>query len=206
MQDQIVCIVDDDDAVRDSLQILLETMGYSIRSFESGPEFLEACATFGAGCVLLDIRMPKISGMEVQEKLKSIQPDLPVIIITGHGDVTTAVQAMRAGAIDFIEKPFEEDALLASVENALSQAQRLQQKDEIKDAIQRNMTRLTPREREVFDQLIIGHANKVVARALECSPRTVEIHRARVMEKMESTSVAHLVRMALAVDIEIADG
>lgn len=128
-----------------------------------------------------------------------------MIIVTGHGDVTMAAQAMRAGAINFIEKPFEEDVLLASVENALSQAQRVQQKDEINDAIQRNIARLTPRQREVFDQLIIGHATKVVARALECSPRTVEIHRARVMEKMESTSVAHLVRMALAVGIEITD-
>jgi two-component system response regulator FixJ len=203
-QDRVVCIVDDDEAVRDSLQILLETMGYPVQSFESGPEFLEACVALDAGCVLLDIRMPKMSGMEVQKRLNDIRPDYPVIIVTGHGDVTLAVQAMRAGAADFIEKPFQEDALLASVEHALSLAEQAHLQGEVVAAVKQNIERLTPREREVFDQLIIGHANKVIARALECSPRTVEIHRARVMEKMEATSVAQLVRMALVVGIEIA--
>ena len=203
-QDRVVCIVDDDEAVRDSLQILLETMGYPVRSFEAGPEFLEACVALDAGCVLLDIRMPKMSGMEVHKRLLDIRPDLPVIIVTGHGDVTMAVQAMRAGAVDFIEKPFQEDALLASVEHALSLADQAQRHGETVVRVREHVARLTPREREVFDQLIIGHANKVIARVLECSPRTVEIHRARVMEKMEATSVAQLVRMALAAGIEVA--
>jgi two-component system response regulator FixJ len=204
-QEPVVCIVDDDEAVRDSLQVLLESMGYAVRAFESGVAFLEDCATLEAGCVLLDVRMPQMSGLEVQQRLQTERPDLPVVIVTGHGDVTMAVQAMRVGAIDFIEKPFNDDILLASVQNALSLAEQAQQKDEVKAAIQRSIDRLTPREREVFDQLIIGHANKVVARVLDCSPRTVEIHRARIMEKMAATSVAQLVRMALAAGIEIAD-
>ena len=200
-----VCIVDDDEAVRDSLQVLLETMDYAVKAYNSGVTFLEDCMTLEAGCILLDVRMPHMSGLEVQQKLQTERPDLPVVIVTGHGDVTMAVQAMRAGAIDFIEKPFEEDALLASVQNALSLAEQAHKQDETVAGIHRNLGRLTPREREVFDQLIIGHANKVVARALDCSPRTVEIHRARVMEKMDAASVAHLVRLALAAGIEIAD-
>ena len=204
-QQSVVCIVDDDEAVRDSLQVLLETMDYAVKTYESGVAFLDECATLDAGCVLLDVRMPHMSGLEVQQRLITQRPDLPVVIVTGHADVTMAVQAMQAGAVDFIEKPFDEDALLASVQSALLLAEQAHRKDEIKTAILRKIERLTPREREVFDQLIIGHANKMVARALDCSPRTVEIHRARVMEKMAATSVAHLVRMALSADIEIAD-
>ena len=205
-QDKVVCIVDDDEAVRESLQVLLETMGYTVRAFESGPDFLEACAALEAGCALLDVRMPKMNGMEVQQRLNDIRSDLPVIIVTGHGDVTMAVQAMRAGAIDFIEKPFGEEALLASVENALTLVDQEKRQAETVAAVKRDLERLTPREREVLDQLIVGHANKVIARILDCSPRTVEIHRARVMEKMGAASVAHLVRMALAAGIEIAAG
>ncbi len=200
-QDSIVCVVDDDEAVRESLQILLETMGYVVRAFSSGPEFLAECCNLAAGCVLLDIRMPKMNGMEVQQKLRELRPDMAVIIVTGHGDVTLAVQAMRVGAADFIEKPFQEEALLASVEHALSLADQAQHHSEFVAKVRQNIERLTPREREVFDQLVIGHANKVIARILECSPRTIEIHRARVMEKMEVASVAHLVRMALAAGI-----
>jgi len=205
VQEPVICIVDDDEAVRESLQVLLETMGYTVKAYESGTTFLESCGTLGPGCVLLDVRMPHMNGLEVQARLKAERTDLPVVIVTGHADVAMAVQAMRTGAIDFIEKPFDEGALLASVQNALSYAEEAHRNDDVKAAIQCNLDRLTPREREVFDQLIIGHANKVVARALDCSPRTVEIHRARVMEKMSATSVAHLVRMAIAAGIEIAD-
>jgi two-component system response regulator FixJ len=205
-QNQIVCIVDDDDAVRDSLQVLLETMDYAVKAYESGPDFLEECTVPEMACVLLDVRMPKMNGMEVQQRLHDIRPALPVIIVTGHADVAMAVQAMQTGAIDFIEKPFQEDALLASVRNALSIGEQSQQREEIRAATLRSLERLTHREREVFDQLILGHANKVIARALDCSPRTVEIHRARVMEKLDVASVAHLVRMALAVGIEFNDG
>lgn len=200
-----VYIVDDDQAVRDSLEVLLETMNYSVKSFESGVAFLDGCMNLETGCVLLDMRMPVLSGMEVQQRLRTERPDLPVVIVTGHGDVTMAVQAMREGAVDFIEKPVAEDALLASIENALSIAEQAHKQEETDTRIKLNLARLTPRENDVFDQLILGHANKVVARALDCSPRTVEIHRARVMEKMEATSVAHLVRMALAIGIELPD-
>lgn len=203
--DPHVCVVDDDEAVRESLQILLETMGYAIRAYESGIAFLEECVTLNAGCVLLDVRMPKMDGIEVQKHLQIRRPDLPVVVVTGHGDVKMAVQAMKAGAIDFIEKPFDEEILLTSVRNALARAEQVQRRDGETTAIYQRLERLTPRERDVFEQLIIGHANKVIARALDCSPRTVEIHRARVMEKMEATSVAHLVRMALAAGIDIAD-
>lgn len=200
---KVVCVVDDDEAVRDSLQILLETMGYVVHAFESGPDFLDACGALEAGCVLLDVRMPRMSGMEVQTRLSEIKSALPVIIVTGHGDVTMAVQAMRAGAADFIEKPFQEDALIRSVEHALTLAAQAQRQGETTAAVKHCLESLTAREREVFDQLIVGHANKVIARILDCSPRTVEIHRARVMEKMAAASIAHLVRMALAAGIEI---
>ena len=202
-ENAVVCVVDDDEAVRESLQVLLETMDYAVKGYESGVSFLDDCKTLNAGCVLLDVRMPQMSGLEVQQRLNTERPDLPVVIVTGHGDVPMAVQAMQAGAVDFIEKPFEEDALLASVENAFSIAEQTHKKEQVSATIHEKLRLLTPREREVFDQLILGHANKVVARALDCSPRTVEIHRARIMEKMDATSVAHLVRMALEVGIEI---
>ncbi len=205
-EERVVCVVDDDEAVRESLQILLETMGYGVMGFESGPQFLEACQAIDTGCVLLDVRMPKMSGMEVQQKLLEKRPDLPVVIVTGHGDIAMAVQAMRAGAVDFIEKPFQEEALLQTIETALSLADQRHEHEEVVAEINRNIALLTPREREVFDQLILGHSNKVIARALECSPRTVEIHRARVMEKTEAASVAHLVRMAMAIGIDSLDG
>jgi len=205
-EERVVCVVDDDEAVRESLQILLETMGYGVMGFESGPQFLEACQAIDTGCVLLDVRMPNMSGMEVQQKLMEKRPDLPVVIVTGHGDIAMAVQAMRAGALDFIEKPFQEEALLQTIETALSLADQRHEHEEVVAEINRNIALLTPREREVFDQLILGHSNKVIARALECSPRTVEIHRARIMEKTEAASVAHLVRMAMAIGIDSLDG
>lgn len=205
-EERVVCVVDDDEAVRESLQILLETTGYGVMGFESGPQFLEACQAIDTGCVLLDVRMPKMSGMEVQQKLLEKRPDLPVVIVTGHGDIAMAVQAMRAGAVDFIEKPFQEEALSQTIETALSLADQRHEHEEVVAEINRNIALLTPREREVFDQLILGHSNKVIARALECSPRTVEIHRARVMEKTEAASVAHLVRMAMAIGIDSLDG
>ena len=201
----IVCIVDDDEAVRESLQILLETMGYSANAYESGPAFLEDCSAIETGCVLLDVRMPKMSGIEVQQRLSEIRSDLPVIIVTGHGDVTMAVQAMRAGAVDFIEKPFQEEALLQSVQDTLALADQTHKRVEVVSKIKERIARLTPREREVFDQLILGHSNKAIGRVLDCSPRTVEIHRARIMEKTETESVAQLVRMVMVAGIEVEE-
>ena len=197
-----IFIVDDDEAVRDSLEVLLSAMDYETRSFASGPEFLDACDETYKGCVLLDVRMPKMSGLEVQERLQSFKPDLPVIIITGHGDVAMAVQAMKVGAVDFVEKPFRDEALLESIENALTLAEQSDRRRAFGVAAAAGLERLTPRERDVLEQLVIGRPNKVIAHELGCSPRTVEIHRARIMEKMGARSLSHLVRLALSAGID----
>jgi two-component system response regulator FixJ len=197
-----VFIVDDDDAVRDSLDLLLDTMGYATESFASGVEFLDACDVDWRGCVLLDVRMPKMDGLQVQAHLHKDYPMLRVVMITGHGDITMAEQAKKAGALDFLEKPFDEESLLESVENALSDMDRAGQRRDMHLAAIRSLETLAPREREVLDQLVIGHPNKVIAFELDCSPRTVEIHRARIMEKMTARSLPHLVRLALAAGID----
>ena len=197
-----VYIVDDDDAVRDSLDALLTSFGFDVELFSSGADFLEGCGKVGKGCVLLDIRMPRMDGMEVQERLHARRPDLPVIMITGHGDVGLAVRAMKSGAVDFVEKPLREEALLQSVEAALRSARTSQRQMALGAAALGNLERLTPREREVLEHLVAGRPNKAIAQFLACSPRTVEIHRARIMEKMAARSLPHLVRLALAAGIE----
>jgi two-component system response regulator FixJ len=197
-----VFIVDDDAAVRDSLDALLAAFGYETECFASGADFLDVCADIGKGCVLLDIRMPDLGGMEVQAALQDRRPDLPVIMITGHGDVSMAVRAMKAGAVDFVEKPIREDALVESIEAALQIARRSERQQAMCAAARRNIDKLTPREREVLELLVIGRPNKAIAQALDCSPRTVEIHRARIMEKMAARSLPHLVRLAIAAGVE----
>lgn len=197
-----VFVVDDDDAVRDSLEALLMVCGYDPEVFPTGVAFLDGCEDHGAGCVLLDIRMPGMDGMEVQAQLSVRRPDLPVIMITGHGDVTMAVRAMKAGAVDFIEKPIREETLLESIEAALQMAREAGRQQTVGADARGRIERLTPREREVMEMLVIGRPNKIIAQALDCSPRTVEIHRARVMEKMSARSIPHLVRLALAAGIE----
>jgi two-component system, LuxR family, response regulator FixJ len=197
-----VFVVDDDAAVRDSLDALLLALSYETECFDSGIAFLEACEEVCQGCVLLDIRMPDMNGMEILVRLRDRRPDLPVIMITGHGDVSMAVRAMKSGAVDFIEKPIREDALVESVEAAMQIARRAERQQAIGDTARDNVEKLTPREREVLELLVIGRPNKVIAQALDCSPRTVEIHRARIMEKMAARSLPHLVRLALAAGIE----
>jgi two-component system, LuxR family, response regulator FixJ len=199
--DPTVFVVDDDDAVRDSLSVLLESAGYTVRPFSSSPAFLDQAASLPFGCALIDIRMPDIDGLDLQEKLRARGIDLPIIIITGHGDVPMAVRAMRAGAIDFVEKPFAEDVILAGIVRALDQGERRRREAAGSEAIVERLALLTGREREVLDQLIIGHPNKVIAANLDISPRTVEIHRARVMDKMQARSLSELVRMAIAARI-----
>lgn len=201
-QSYSVYIVDDDEAVRDSLQVLLDAVGYETAAFACGPDFLDACDASLKGCVLLDVRMPQMSGLEVQERLRAVRPDLPVIIITGHGDIAMAVGAMKAGALDFVEKPFHEETLLASIESALKQAEQSDRQHALSADAQRGIERLTPRERDVLEQLVIGRPNKVIAYELGCSPRTVEIHRARIMEKTGARSLSHLVRLSLAAGID----
>lgn len=202
-QDMTVFIIDDDEAVRDSLDVLLEAAGYSTLTFASGPAFLEACPSDASGCVLLDVRMPVMNGLDVLDRLRDTRPNLPVIMITGHGDVAMAVGAMKSGAVDFVEKPFHEEALLASVENALSTAEKQERQNAGTNAAIKQIETLTPRERDVFERLVMGRANKVIAYELGCSPRTVEVHRARIMEKMAARSLAHLVRMALAAGVNV---
>jgi two-component system, LuxR family, response regulator FixJ len=199
--DRCVYVVDDDEAVRDSLSMLLESKAYAVKSFESAPEFLAAAASLPVGCVIVDIRMPEMDGLELQQHLIDCSLDFPLIVITGHGEVPLAVRAMKAGAVDFIEKPFAWEAILASIELALSRLVTPQEQDPIAIAAAAKLEQLTPREREVLDGLLSGLPNKTIAYDLAISPRTVEIHRARVMDKMGARSLSELIRFALAAGV-----
>ena len=194
-----VFVVDDDAAVRDSLRMLLKSVGLPVEVFESGQEFLDADRDDRPGCLVLDIRMPGMSGLELQVKLNERHSILPIIFITGHGDVPMAVEAMQAGAVDFIQKPFRDQDLLDRIGQALEKDAAARQQLAERSAIERRLATLTPRETEVLRLVVAGKANKVIAGDLNLSQRTVEIHRARVMEKMRAQSIAHLVRMTVAV-------
>lgn len=196
-----IFVVDDDEPVRDSLALLLETVGLHVEAFASAEDVLARCQKTRPACVVTDVRMPGMDGLELQQRLSKLHADVPVIVITGHGDVPLAVQAMKAGAVDFIEKPFSDDVILASIESAAGR--RHVRKTGVDDIIGKRIGRLTPRELEVFQQLILGHPNKVIAYHLNISARTVEIHRARVMEKMEARSLPALVRMAIEAGVEM---
>ena len=196
---QTVYVVEDDEAVRDSLELLLKSDGKPVRPYKSATAFLKDYSDKMAGCIVLDIRMPGMDGMELQKKLNEKHSILPIIFVTGHGDVPMAVDAMKEGAVDFIQKPYREEALLEKIEAALTQdLEQLKSLDE-KQEIIRRIKSLTPREHEIMDRMIAGQANKVIAIELEISQRTVEIHRSRVMHKMGTQSLAHLVRMVLSV-------
>ena len=194
-----VFVVDDDQAMRHSLKWLIESVGLRVRTFGSASDFLEAYYPGQAGCLLLDVRMPGMSGLELQSYLTRQEIRLPVIIITGHGDVTMAVRAMKAGAVDFIEKPFNDEALLSSLRNALAFGQKQREQQSQRSAIAARLAELTPREHEVMDMVTDGKSNREIAAALGVSAKTVEAHRARVMDKMRADSLADLVRMALIV-------
>jgi two-component system, LuxR family, response regulator FixJ len=198
-----VYVVDDDDAVRDSLALLLEAAGLRVEAFAGAAEALARCRDQRPACVVTDVRMPEMDGLELQRRLVQLHAQLPVIVITGHGDVPLAVQAMKAGAVDFIEKPFSDDVILASIEAAVARVRRGAGSSAIVGEFGNRLTRLTPRERDVFHQLIVGHPNKVIAYNLGISARTVEIHRARVMEKMEARSLPELVRLAIEAGVEM---
>ena len=193
----IVYIVDDDEAVRDSLCFLLKSVGIIGQGFSSGNEFLDAYEPEWEGCILLDIRMPGVSGMEVQRQLDERNCALPIIFITGHGDIPMAVEAMHLGAFDFIQKPFHDQELLDRIQQALATYRESQDELALKKDVQERYEKLTPREKEVMEAVVRGHANKVIAMDLELSQRTVEIHRARVMEKMQARSLASLVKYSL---------
>jgi FixJ family two-component response regulator len=194
-----IFIVDDDTAVRDSLKMLLRSVGQAVETFGSGQEFLDAYSEDRPGCLVLDIRMPGMSGLELQQKLNERHSIMPIIFITGHGDVPMAVEAMQAGAVDFIQKPFRDQDLIDRINQALEKDQNNRASLGERNDIRKRLETLTPREREVLDLVVHGKANKVIAGDLRLSQRTVEIHRARVMEKMQASSLAHLVRMVLEV-------
>lgn len=195
-----VFVVDDDDGVRTSLGILLDAAGYRAIPFASATDFLAQYDPARPGVLLLDMRMPGMTGMELLQELSRGGGFLPVIFITGHGDVPMAVEAMKAGAFDFLQKPFSPRDLLERIERALAADAEARQVLSHTEELRRRHATLTPREKEVMGLIVAGHANKVIAMDLGLSERTVEIHRARVMEKMATRSVAHLVRMALELE------
>jgi two-component system, LuxR family, response regulator FixJ len=198
--EQVVHVVDDDAAVRQSLELLLKSMGLRVSAYSSGADFLSAWSEDPPGCMVLDIRMPGMSGLELQQKLNARHSILPIIFITGHGDVPMAVEAMQAGAVDFIQKPFRDQDLLDRIAQALEKDAATRRLLGERNAIRARLKSLTPREAEVLHLVVAGKANKVIAGDLDLSQRTVEIHRARVMEKMRAHSLAHLVRMVLAAE------
>jgi two-component system response regulator FixJ len=193
----IVHVIDDDESARESLRFLLATADFRVRTYDSGKMFLDAVPGMEAGCVITDVWMPEIGGLEIVRSLKKLKLDIPVIVITGHSDVPLAVEAMKVGAVDFIEKPYDGEALLAAVRSALSTRRLDAQRDGERAQIQERLAGLSPRERQVLEGLVAGHANKAIAHELGISARTVEIYRANVMAKMRATSLSHLVRMAL---------
>jgi two-component system, LuxR family, response regulator FixJ len=198
-----VYVIDDDPAMRDSLDFLLGSAGFNVQLFDSAQTFLQELPDMEAGCVVTDIRMPGIDGIELLRQLHSASSvrKLPVIIMTGHGDVPLAVEAMKLGALDFLEKPFEDERLVRMIETALSQADSGSKNEAATAEIASRVASLTPRERQVMQGLVAGQSNKVIARDYEISPRTVEVYRANVMTKMQAGNLSELVRFAIRVGI-----
>ena len=189
-----VHIVDDEESIRDSIALLLRSAGVRSRQYQDPHEFLATYRPDGPGCLVLDVRMPRMTGLELQQELNRRGWTLPVIFVTGHGDVPMAVEAMREGAIDFLQKPFSDDALINRVCKALEQDERALAQSVDRGALTSRLNSLTPREREIAARIVDGQANKVVAIELQLSERTVELHRARVMQKMKTRGVAQLVQ------------
>jgi two-component system response regulator FixJ len=204
MSEEYVFVVDDDADIRDSMRMLLEVAGYTVRCFTSAKHFL-ADEHPKHGCLIADVRMPDMSGLELQVEVTRRHIDLAVIIMTGHGDVPLAVQAMKAGAIDFLEKPFDDDMMMASVRRAIEIGSQARSRTAESNAAKDLLSSLTPRERSVLDKLVQGRSNKIVAYELGISPRTVEIHRAHIMTKMEASSLSDLVRLVMAADPDSID-
>jgi two-component system response regulator FixJ len=197
-----VFVVDDDEAVRDALVFLMKTVGHAVESFASAREFLARYEPARRGCLVLDVRMPHMTGLELQEELNARGWRIPAIFITGHGTVPTAIAALRAGAFDFIEKPLRDDALVESVARALAWDETARRAGARLDDIRSRAATLTPREREIMVLVAEGDPNKMIARRLGISFRTVEIHRARIMEKMQARTISDLVRMVIALEAE----
>jgi two-component system response regulator FixJ len=197
MADVVVHVIDDDEAVRESLTFLLKTAGHAVRTYENATAFLRDDPKGKAGCIVTDVRMPDISGIDLLHRLKELNVNMPVIVITGHGDVPLAVDAMKSGALDFLEKPFDDDALLNSVDVALRHQGADAKREADRSEIMEKLATLSNRERQVLEGLVAGHPNKTIAFDHGISPRTVEIYRANLMSKMQAGSLSELVRMAL---------
>lgn len=191
----VVHVIDDDDSAREALAFLIDCAGLQVRAYESAVAFLGSVSSLEQGCIVTDVRMPDMSGVELIERLKALGVKDPVIVITGHADVPMAIQAMKAGVADFLEKPFSDEAILGAIRSALVHQNERGQADEERDAIRARMATLSQREKEVMDGLVEGQPNKVIAYDLEISPRTVEVYRANVMTKMKAGSLSELVRM-----------
>jgi two-component system response regulator FixJ len=197
----VVHIIDDDEGLRESLAFLLRSTKLEVRSFDSAKAFLDVLPDAALGCVITDVRMPEMSGIELLRRLKELKIGVPVIVITGHGDIALAVEAMKIGAADFFEKPFDDDLLIASVHAALQQQQDQTKRGIERAEIEHRIATLSPREKDTLAGLIEGRANKQIAFDLGISPRTVEIYRANLMNKMQANSLSDLVRMALIADM-----
>ena len=193
----VVHIIDDDDAARDSLSFLLRAAQVDVRAYETAPAFLATIKTLSSGCVITDVRMPEMSGIELLRRLRENGIDIPVIVITGHGDIPLAVEAMKYGASDFFEKPYDDEALLTAVRAALNRQEGAAHKLAERAALNERLATLSNRERQVLEGLVAGKPNKIIAFDYDISPRTVEIYRANVMTKMQAASLSELVRMAL---------
>ncbi len=192
-----VYVIDDDEAMRDSLNFLLDSAGFEVKLFETAQNFLESYPKLDFGCVVSDVRMPGIDGIELLKRLKTDHSALPVVIMTGHGDIPLAVEAMKLGAVDFLEKPFEDERLTTMIEGAIRQAEPAAKNEAIAQDIAARVATLSPRERQVMNGLIAGLSNKLIARDYDISPRTIEVYRANVMTKMQANSLSELVRMAI---------
>jgi two-component system, LuxR family, response regulator FixJ len=192
-----VYVIDDDEAMRDSLQFLLESSGFDVTLFETAQAFLDALPGLAFGCVVSDVRMPGIDGIELLKRMKAARSSYPIVIMTGHGDVPMAVETMKLGAIDFLEKPFEDERLTTMIESAIRQAEPAAKDEAVTQDIAARIATLSPRERQVMDGLMAGLSNKLIAREYDISPRTIEVYRANVMTKMGANSLSELVRLAM---------
>ncbi|HSV23550.1 MAG TPA: response regulator FixJ [Xanthobacteraceae bacterium] len=197
MPNPVVHVIDDDDAVRHSLEFLLRTAKLEVRAYESAATFLKSLPDLATGCIVTDVRMPDVSGIDLLRRLRDLGFKMPVIVMTGHGDVPLAVEAMKIGAIDFFEKPFDDDAMLAAVRAALGDWERAAHRNAERTELLDRLASLSNRERDVLEGLVAGKPNKTIAYDLGISPRTVEIYRANAMTKMKAGSLSELVRMAL---------
>jgi two-component system response regulator FixJ len=197
----MVHVIDDDDAVRESLEFLLRTAQIPVRTYDSATAFLDVLPAAESGCIITDVRMPDLSGIDLLRRLKELDVTMPVIVITGHGDVPLAVEAMKVGAVDFFEKPFDDEALIGAVRSALDRQENAGKRNTELAEIRTKLDTLSGRERDVLQGLVAGHPNKTIAYDLGISPRTVEIYRANLMTKMNAASLSDVVRMAIVAGI-----